>query len=198
MSSSGQVSSVVVQRYAKALIELADESKKLDKVEKDLQSLSAIIQGSEDLSATIRSPLYADEALFNVMMEVAKKAKFQDITANFLGVLVQNRRLGALPKIIEAFNGALAKRRGAITVDVQVAQDLTAKQKKELQGALSKAIGKDVAINAKVEPGILGGMVVTVGSYMIDDSVRRKLERLKVSMGAGANENTTTNLSEVS
>jgi len=196
VSSSSQASSVVVQRYAKALIELADESKKLDKVEKDLQDLNAMIQASDDLAATIRSPLYADEALLKTMNALGAKAKFQDITQNFFGVLVQNRRLDALPKIIEAFNHALAKRRGAITVDVQVAQDLSAKQQKELQDALSKAIGKDVAINATVEPGILGGMIVTVGSYMIDDSVRRKLERLKVSMGSGANENVS--LKEVS
>ena len=133
MSSSSQASSVVVQRYAKALIELADESKKLDKVEKDLQDLNAMIQGSDDFSSMIRSPLYADEALMNAVGAIAAKAKLQDITANFLGVLVQNRRLDTLPRVIEAFNAALAKRRGAVTVDVQVAQDLSAKQKKELQ-----------------------------------------------------------------
>ena len=81
-------------------------------------------------------------------------------------------------------------------MDVQVAQDMSAKQKKALEDALSKAIGKDVAINARVEPSILGGIIVTVGSHMIDDSVRRKLERLRVSMGSGANENIS--LKEVS
>lgn len=196
MTSSSQASSVVVQRYAKALIELADDGKNLDKVEKDLQDLSAMIQSSDDLAATIRSPLCADEALSKVMAAIAEKAKFQNVTANFFGVLVGNKRLGALPKIIEAFNNMLAQRRGAVSVDVQVAQDMSAKQQKELQEALSKAIGKDVAINARVEPGILGGMIVTVGSTMIDDSVRRKLERLKVSMGAQANENVS--LKEVS
>lgn len=202
MSSSNQASSAVGQRYANALIELADEGKKLDKVEKDIQDLAAMIAGSEDLQNTIRSPLYADEALGKAMDALATKAKFQDITKNFLGVLVANRRLAALASVIAAFNTALDTRRGAITVNVDVAQDMSAKQLKDLQTSLSKAIGKDVAVKANVKPDILGGMVVTVGSTMIDDSVRRKLERLKVSMGskagAGANENTITNLSEVS
>jgi len=196
VSSTNKASSIVSQRYAKALIEMAEEGKKLDKVEKDLNDLSSMIQGSVDFSETIRSPLNNQEALFKAMDAISTKAKFQDITKNFLGVLVQNRRLDILPRIIDAFNAALDERRGAITVNVEVAQDLTAKQLKDLQDAISKAMGKDVAVNAKVEPGILGGMVVTVGSTMIDDSVRRKLERLKVSMGAQANENVT--LKEVS
>ncbi|MCB9983419.1 MAG: F0F1 ATP synthase subunit delta [Rhodospirillales bacterium] len=198
MSSSSQASSVVSQRYARALIELAEESKKLDKVEKDLQDLKAMIESSDDLQTAIRSPLYSEQSLLNVVGALADKAKFQDITKNFLGLLVKNGRLGGLQKILDAFAGALDKRRGAIAVNVEVAQDLSAGQQKDLETALSKAIGKDVAVSASVKPDLLGGMVVTVGSLMIDDSVRRKLERLKVSMGSGANENTVSNLSEVS
>ena len=195
MSSSGQTSSIVSQRYANALIELAEEGKKLDKVEKDMLSLAKMVDDSADLAALIRSPLNNQDSLYKAMFAIAEKAKFQDITTSFLGVLIQNRRLGNLPKIVEAFGAAIDKRRGAITVNVEVAQDLSAKQQKELQAALTKAIGKDVAINAVVKPDILGGMIVTIGSHMIDDSVRRKLERLKVSMGSGANEN--VNLKEV-
>ncbi|MCB9981118.1 MAG: F0F1 ATP synthase subunit delta [Rhodospirillales bacterium] len=189
MSSSSQASSVVSQRYANALMELAEESKKLDKVEKDLQELKTMVESSEDLRGAIRSPLYAEDSLLKAMGALADHAKFQDVTKNFLGLLVKNGRLSGLPKILEAFAAALDKRRGAIAVNVDVAQDLSAKQQKELEAALSKAIGKEVAVTANVKPDILGGMVVTVGSLMIDDSVRRKLERLKVSMGSGANEN---------
>lgn len=195
MSSSGQTSTIVSQRYANALIELAEEGKALDKVEKDMLSLAKMIGDSDDLAALIRSPVNNQDSLYKAIFAIAEKAKFQGITTSFLGVLIQNRRLGNLPKIIEAFGSALDKRRGAITVNVEVAQDLSAKQQKELQAALSKAIGKDVAVNATVKPDILGGMIVTIGSHMIDDSVRRKLERLKVSMGSGANEN--VNLKEV-
>jgi len=155
-----------------------------------------MVSASADLAQTIRNPMNNQATLHNAMHALASKAKFQDITKNFLGVLVQNGRLGDVEGIIQAFNQALSKRRGAVTVDVQVAQDLSAKQKKELQAALSKAMGAEVSVNARVEPGILGGMIVTVGSHMIDDSVRRKLERLKVSMGMQANEN--INLKEVS
>ena len=196
MAASKQTSSIVSKRYANALIELADDKKNLDKVEKDLSDLAGMIESSEELQFAIRSPLINEASMQKAVMAIADKAKLQDITKSFLGVLVQNGRIEELSNIIKAFNQILDKRRGAITVDVEVAQDLTAKQKKDLQTALSKAIGKDVAVNAKVEPSILGGMIVTIGSQMIDDSVRRKLERLKVSLGRGANEN--VGLKEVS
>ncbi len=195
MSKSGH-SSQLHKRYANALIELAEEQKTLKDVEKDLSDLSAMIDGSEDLATLIDSPLNDSKAQTDAIVALAKKAKFKEITQSFLGVIAANGRLNVLPGIINAVNAQLEKRRGELTVDVQVAQDMSDKQKKALQDALSKAIGKDVAINARVEPDILGGIIVTVGSHMIDDSVRRKLERLKVSMGSGANEN--INLKEVS
>lgn len=195
MSTSGQ-SSVIFSRYANALIELAEEKKVLKDVEKDLGELSAMIDGSEDLKFLIESPLNDPKTQMDAIVAIASKAKFAEITQSFLGVVAQNGRLELLPGIIKAVNTAMDKRRGAITVDVQVAQDMSAKQQKALEDALSKAIGKDVAINARVEPSILGGIIVTVGSHMIDDSVRRKLERLKVSMGSSANENIS--LKEVS
>lgn len=195
MSTSGQ-SSLIYSRYANALIELAEEKKVLKNIEKDLGELSAMIDDSDDLTFLIESPLNDTKAQANGIIAIAQKAKFHDITQSFLGVVAQNGRIGMLRGIIKAVNSNLDQRRGAVTVDVQVAQDMSAKQKKALEDSLSKAIGKDVAINARVEPSILGGIIVTVGSHMIDDSVRRKLERLKVSMGAGANENIS--LKEVS
>lgn len=192
MSSARNVSSEVGRRYANALIELAKDAKNLDKVEQDLQALKAMIEGSADLAGAIRSPLIDQSAMGRAIEAISAKAGFQPITQNFLGVLVKNRRLSALNEIIAAFAHALAGRRGELTVDVQVAQDLTPAQKKDLQAALSKSMGKEVTVRATVEPSILGGMIVTVGSRMIDDSVRRKLEKLRVAIGAGANENSTT------
>lgn len=199
MSSAGQASGVVSARYANALIELAEEAKKLDKVEQDLKDIQAMLAESDDLVSAIRSPVIGESALKQAMNAIADKAKFQGITKNFLNVLIENRRLNALDKISEAFFAALAERKGALTVDVQVAQDLSSAQKKELQDALSQAMGADVTIRATVEPSILGGMVVTVGSRMIDNSVRRKLERLKATMGgSSANQNSTPNSSKLS
>ena len=195
MATSGQ-SSVIYSRYANALIELAEEKKVLKNVEKDLGELAAMIDDSADLASLIDSPLNDDKTQSEAIVAIAEKAKFNDITKSFLGVVALNGRLELLRGIIKAVNTALDKRRGAVTVDVQVAQDMSAKQQKALEDALSKAIGKDVAVNARVEPSILGGIIVTVGSHMIDDSVRRKLERLKVSMGSSANENIS--LKEVS
>ena len=197
MSSKGQASYLVAQRYAHALIELAEGAKKLDKVEKDLKDLGLMIQNSLDLENTLQSPLISQDDLMRAMNALADKAKFQDVTKNFLSVLVENGRMGAVGRIIEAFNKTLADKRGETSVDVTVAQDLSAKQKKDLESSLSKALGKDVAVQMKVEPGILGGMIVTVGSQMIDASVARKLERLKGALGVQANENSNSNLSEV-
>ena len=192
MTSATNVSSEVGKRYANALIELAESAKTLDKVEQDLKALKAMVEDSADLAGAIRSPLIDQGAMGRVVEAISEKAGFQTVTKNFLGVLVKNRRLFALGEIIGAFTQALAARRGELTVNVQVAQDLTAAQKKDLQAALSKAIGAEVTVRATVEPSILGGMIVTVGSRMIDDSVRRKLERLRVTIGGSANENSTS------
>ena len=201
MSSANHASGVVSARYANALIELAEEAKNLEKVAQDLKDLQVMIQESPEFGDVIRSPILSQSTLSKAIGAIADKAKFQEITKKFLGVLINNRRLNALGPIAEAFKDAMAARRGEVTVDVQVAQDLSAEQKKELQAALSKAMGADVTVRATVEPSILGGMIVTVGSRMIDDSVRRKLERLRVTMGASANQNTTksnsSKLSEV-
>jgi len=121
---------------------------------------------------------------------------FTTLTTNFLKTLVANRRLNILESVLAAFQQEVSKRRGGIAVTVEAAQDLTAAQIKKLQDILKKETGADIALHTKVTPEILGGMVVTVGSHMIDDSVQRKLERLKVSLSSSANEN--TNLKEVS
>ncbi len=187
--ASTQSSSIVAARYANALIALSESAKVLDKVEADLRDFTAMIENSQDLATTIRSPLHGQESLTKAIMALANKAKFQDITKNFLGLLIQNRRLNIVTRVIKSFNAKLDERRGAMTVNIEVAQDLSTAQKKSLEAALKKAMGKDVAVIAHVKPEILGGMIVTIGSTMIDDSVRRKLERLKVSMGAISNEN---------
>lgn len=189
MTSSVKASSAVASRYAVALIDLAEEKKKLDKVEKDLGELAAMIKGSQDLSLLIRSPLAGKMQQEKAMAALSAKAKFQDLTQNFIGVLARNGRLNALESVIEAFFVETSKRRGEVSVNVQVAQDLSAAQKKALEAAISKTVSSDVMLDIKVEPAILGGMIVTVGSQMIDDSVARKLERLQAAMSKQSNEN---------
>lgn len=177
-------SNVVATRYVRALIDLAQDSKALDKVEQDFSELAAMVSSSDDFKHLIRSPLIGAQNQISAIEAVAQKAGFHDLTKNFLRVLVQNRRLNILEGAFATFKAELSKLRGEVAVTVQTAQDLSAKQIKALEEALKKQTGADVAINAKVQPDILGGMVVTIGSHMIDDSVARKLERLRSSMGA--------------
>ena len=189
MTSAVKASSAVASRYAVALMDLAEESKALDAVEKDLSELSSMIESSDDLSLMIRSPLAGSAAQEKALLALADKAKFHKLTQNFLGVLAQNGRVNALEAIMEAFKIEASKRRGEVSVNVQVAQDLSAAQKKELEAAIAKTVGSDVMLDVQVEPSILGGMIVTVGSQMIDDSVVRKLERLQAAMSKQSNEN---------
>lgn len=196
MSSNTQSSGIVATRYVKALIDLAEDAKAIKDVEKDFADLSAMVESSDDFRHFIRSPLIPAGKQSNTVLAIAKKAKFHALSVNFLNTLVHNRRLNILEGVLAAFTSELAKRRGAVEVIVETAQDLSAKQIKVLQDALSKQTGTDVSLQTKVEPSVLGGMVVTVGSQMIDDSVRGKLERLKQTMSAGSNENIT--LKEVS
>ncbi|MFK7839724.1 MAG: F0F1 ATP synthase subunit delta [Bdellovibrionales bacterium] len=197
MSQSAKSSSIVASRYVGALIDLAEGSKKLKDIEKDFSDLAAMVESSTDLQQLIRSPILNEKQQSNAVEAISKKARFTSITTNFLKVLIQNRRLNYLESILSVFKVEIAKRRGEIIVKVETAQDLSATQVKNLQAVLKKETGANIALQAEVDPSILGGIVVTVGSHMIDDSVARKLERLKISMSdAGANQN--TNLKEVS
>ncbi len=189
--ASNKNSGLAAVRYATALMDVAHDSKKIDSVEKDLNELEAMIAGSEDLQQLIRSPLLSREQQIEAITAIAKKAKFQDITSNFLALLAENRRLPMLQNMINAAKMDISKRRGEIAADVKSAFKLTKAQEKALQESLSKAVGQVVAMNVSVDKDLIGGMVVTVGSQMIDDSVKRKLERLKREMQSNANMNTS-------
>lgn len=198
MTSATQSSGLVANRYIKALIDLAEEAKAVPAVESDFSDLAAMIESSEDFRHLIRSPLIPAGKQDAAVEALAKKAKFHALTVNFLKTLVANRRLNILEATVGEFAREVSKRRGEIEVIVETAQDLSAKQIKALQDALKKSTGAEISLKAKVEPSILGGMIVTVGSHMIDDSVRRKLEKLKVAMSTSSNENSGSTLSEVS
>lgn len=188
--ASKQTSGAAALRYATALVDIAEDNKKIDSVEKDLHDLQAMIAASDDLQTLIASPLLSRSQQQAAVEALGKKAKFQDITVNFLALLAQNRRLGMVQAIITAVHDMMSKRRGEVSAKVQSAFKLSPAQEKALRAALEKAVGKSVAIQVDVEKDLIGGMVVTMGSQMIDDSVKRKLERLKIAMTSGANTNT--------
>jgi len=195
--SASNASSTVVTRYANALLDLAVDSKKADKILVDLTELGAMLDGSDDLAAIVISPLIDKSEQQKALLALADKAKFQDLTKNFLGLLAQKGRVSALSAVIRAYQREFAKAQGQISASVTTAQKLSAKQEKDLQASLCEMTGSDVVLDIQVDPSILGGMIVTIGSHMIDSSVSRKLVRLKNAMvsgaqaqaGLGANEN---------
>jgi len=189
-------SSMLAQRYVRSLLDLSDKAKATDSVEKDMIDLQAMLAGSADLYSVFTSPAYSSDAQLAGLNAIAKKAKFHKLTVNFLGTLVQNRRTHDVLAILDAFFQELSLRKGVVDVHVQVAQDLSAKQVKALQEGLKKGLGHDVAIQAKVKPDLIGGLIVTVGSFMVDHSVKRKLETLKVAMGGHSNQNMTVSKKE--
>ncbi|GAB5390449.1 MAG: F0F1 ATP synthase subunit delta [Alphaproteobacteria bacterium] len=171
-------------RYAVALLELAEDKKAVDKVEKDLAALKEMIDGSMELYDTLRSPMLSSDEGAGVVAKLAKKAKFNALTANFLGVVARNGRLFALPGIISAFTAELAHRRGEMVAEVKAATKLSKKQEKDLADAIKKAVGSKVQIDLTVDPSLLGGLVVKVGSRLIDSSLATRMTKLKHSMKA--------------
>ena len=186
MASEGATSSGLAGRYASALLELADERKGLDQVAAELSALKAIIADSEDLRRFIESPLYDRDEQKKVMAAILEKAGAGELTLRFVLVVAHNRRLFALPRMIDAFLAELARRRGEVTARVVAAYDLSTTQKDALLAALRQAIGSKVQMDLRVDQGLIGGLVIKVGSRMIDTSLRSKLKRLELAMkGAG-------------
>ena len=169
-------------RYATALFDLADEGKALDAVAGDLKQLNSALDGSDDLMRLVRSPVIARNDQARAMAAILEKMKLHELTRRFVGVVAANRRLFALGPIIRAYLAELARRRGEVTADVTTAHKLDAAQTKALEAALKKAVGGKVAIEHRVDPAILGGMVVKVGSRMVDSSLRTQLQKLKFAM----------------
>ncbi len=169
-------------RYATALFDLAEADKQLDRVSGDLGQLGRMIEESGDLTRLIRSPAISRQDQGRAMAAVLEKAKMSGLTRNFVGTVAKNRRLFALPVMIAAYQGLLAQRRGEATAEVVSAQPLTKKQIEQLGRSLKKAIGSKVAVDAKVDPGLLGGLVIKIGSRMVDSSIRTKLTQLRLSM----------------
>lgn len=189
MANSVRVSSSLSSRYAGAFLDLAEEQGALTAVVKDVSFLLGALAESADFSAFVASPAYTPKQQTGVLQALIQKGAFHKLTQNFLGVLVQNRRLAALTSILEAFMQEKDRRQGIVTANVTAAQDLSAAEIESLQKALSKGLGQEVHVKASVEKDILGGLIVTVGSTMVDDSVRRKLERLRQAMSDNANQN---------
>jgi F-type H+-transporting ATPase subunit delta len=169
-------------RYAAALFDLAKEHKQLKGIEADLAAFRRLLDGSDDLRRLVRSPVISAEDQEKAIGALVQKAGISGLTANFLRLIARNRRLFAVGDMMKAFSALLARERGEVSADVATAHPLTPEQLTQLKDTLRVSIGKDVQINTRVDPNLLGGLVVKVGSKMIDSSLRTKLNNLKVAM----------------
>jgi F-type H+-transporting ATPase subunit delta len=169
-------------RYATALFELARDAQNLDETARGLATLEALLNDSEDLARLVRSPIFSAAEQSAAFTAIADKTDVTPLVANFLQLLIQNRRLFALRDIIAAFRLLLAHHRNEITADVSSAIPLSDQQADELKATLRAKTGKDIALNLRVDPALLGGLIVKMGSLMIDASVRTKLNSLKIAM----------------
>jgi F-type H+-transporting ATPase subunit delta len=169
-------------RYATALFELARDTKSIDAVRVDLDKFDAMLTDSADLKRLVRSPVFSAEVQSKALGMVLEKAGISGISANFLKVLTANRRLFAVNEVIRAFRALVAKFKGEATADVTIAEKLSDKNLDALKTALKSVTGKDVALNVKVDPSIIGGLVVKLGSRMVDSSLRTKLNSIKHAM----------------
>ncbi len=182
MASNSRSSGTAAFRYAAALVDMALESKAIPQIEQDVADLMAMLKSSADLQAAIRSPLLKVETQQAFLGALADKAKLSALTRNFLLVLAQNRRLSQLEAVLKAVTQNISARRGELRASVESATDLSDAQKKSLEESLGKTIGRPVAVDAKTNKSLIGGIVVTLGSLMIDDSVKTKLDRLSRAM----------------
>ncbi|GJL98502.1 MAG: ATP synthase subunit delta [Methyloligella sp.] len=169
-------------RYATALFELARENNQLDQVSGDLNKFKAMLEESTDLQRLVESPVFSAETQEQAIAALLKKADFGPITEKFFSVVTGNRRLDAITNIIRDFGKLLSDHRGEVTAEATSASELNEEQQTKLRAALKDIAGQDIELITKVDPAILGGLIVKIGSRQIDDSLRTKLNNMKTRM----------------
>lgn len=182
MAAEDQPVSGVAGRYAMALFELARDEKSVDAVKADLDKFDAMLAESQDLNRLVRSPVFTSDIQGKALGAVLAQAGITGIAANFLKLLTANRRLFIIRDAITSFRALVAKYKGEATADVTVAEALNDKNLDSLKAALKAVTGKDVVLNVKVDPSIIGGLIVKLGSRMVDSSLRTKLNSIKHAM----------------
>lgn len=182
MADSTSPVSGVAARYAKALFDLAAEENALAQCEAGLRQLAGLIDESADLRRLVRSPVFSPDEQGRAVAALLDKLGPIGLVANFVKVLTANRRLFVLPGAISAFLDLAARHRGEVAAEVTSAEALSDAQVASLKAALKASLGKDVTLQRKVDPALIGGLIVKVGSRMIDGSLRTKLNSLKLAM----------------
>ena len=169
-------------RYATALFELADADKQLDQVADDLSVLAQMLDESDDLNRLIRSPVISRDEQSAAMAAIMEAAKISELSRKFIGLVAQNRRLFALPAMIKGYQSLLSALRGESTAEVVSAKKLSDSQLAAIESTLKSATGTNVSVDASVDESLLGGLIVKVGSLMVDSSLKTKLNQLRFSM----------------
>lgn len=173
-------------RYASALFELAKEQDATAQVEADLTAFESLLRESEDLRRLVASPVFAAEDQARAVAAILDKAGISGLTANFFQVIAGNRRLFAVPEMITVFKALAADSRGEVVAEVTTAQTLSEQQVAQLTETLTTSVGKNVKLDARVDPAILGGLIIRIGSRMIDSSLRTKLTAIRVGLKAAS------------
>ncbi|MDP3960763.1 MAG: F0F1 ATP synthase subunit delta [Pseudorhodobacter sp.] len=182
MSEPASISASIAGRYAAAVFDLSRDAKALAALEADVAALEAALAGSADLRDLIASPIYSRDAQARAVAALAAKMALSETTANTLALLAVKRRLFVLPHLLAGLRARIAEAKGEMTADVTAAQALTAAQQKKLAATLKAQTGKTVKLNVAVDESLIGGMIVKLGSKMIDTSVKSKLASLQNAM----------------
>ncbi len=169
-------------RYATALFELAEEAGELKSAAEDLNAFAKALHESDDLERLVSSPVFTAEQQQGAIAAIVKKAGYSGLVANFFALVARNRRLFAVGDMIKAFNLLLARHKGEVDAEVTSATELSKAQIKSLKSTLKSAVGQDVELHTHVDPSLLGGLVVKIGSRMIDSSLKTKLNNLETTM----------------
>lgn len=182
MSEPVAISTGIAERYATAVFELAKEGKKLKALETDVDALDEALASSADFRTLIASPLVSRAEQGNAIAAISKKMKLSPTVANTLNLMAAKRRLFVLPQLIKTLRAAIAEDKGEVTAEVTAAKALTKAQQDKLAKTLKANVGKDVKIKMAVDESLIGGLIVKVGSKMIDTSIASKLASLQNSM----------------
>lgn len=182
VASTDQTVSGVAGRYASALFELASEQNAVDKVASQLAGFQAAIEDSPELARLVRSPVIGAEDQEAAVAAICAKGGVDGIALNFLKLAARNRRLAAVSGMIAAYKSLVASAKGETQAEVTSAEKLSAQHVKDIKAALKASLGRDVQLTTRVDSSILGGLIVKVGSRMIDNSLKTKLQNLKIAM----------------
>jgi len=185
VSSATTITSGVAGRYAVAVFDLAGEADQLDAVGHDLSTLRRLTRENADLARLIDSPLLSRRDQARAIMRIAEQAGFCDLSRRFLGLVAHNHRLGELEHMIKAYQMLLAEHRGEMIAQVTSAQGLSVPQLEAVTHKLSAWAAREVTLATRIDPDLVGGLVVRIGSTMIDASIKRRIDALGLAMKEG-------------